>query len=164
MSKKINVGGIEAESFVDGDGIRMAVFVQGCSIHCPYCHNQSIWDHSKGTPMDIDTILKIYKQNSLLDGITITGGEPTEQAEACYELAKRIHQEGGNVWCYTGHTVEEILTGNNEFAKLLLEESDVIVDGPYIDELRDLDLAFRGSSNQRIIRKGDYNAIIHRLY
>lgn len=161
---KIRVAGIEEESFVDGEGIRMAVFVQGCSIHCPSCHNQSIWDHSKGIITDIEDILELYKRNALLDGITITGGEPTEQAEGCYYLAKKIHEEGGNVWCYTGHTLEELSSTNDEFIKKLLEESDVIVDGPYKENLRDLGLAFRGSSNQRILRKKDYNEILHNLH
>lgn len=161
---KINVAGIDEESFVDGEGIRMAVFVQGCSIHCKACHNQSIWDHSKGVLTDIENIIKLYKENRLLNGITITGGEPTEQAEGCYYLAKRIHEEGGNVWCYTGHKLEEILSGGNNYAKELMKEADVIVDGPYIDELRNLGLAFRGSSNQRILRKRDYNDILHNLH
>lgn len=161
---QINVGGIESESFVDGEGIRMAIFVQGCSIHCDNCHNRAIWDHSKGTLMNIDDIIKLYQENKLLDGITITGGEPTEQAEACYTLAKKIHFIGGNVWCYTGHRIEDIAASNNEYAKMLIKEADVIVDGPYIDKLRNLDLPFRGSSNQRIIRKDEYDAILRSLY
>lgn len=149
----IKVAGIEEESFVDGDGVRMAVFVQGCSIHCPGCHNKSIWDHSKGVITDIETIIDLYKTNKLLNGITITGGEPTEQAEGCYHLAKRIHEEGGNVWCYTGHCVEELLHSDDQMVKKLLKEVDVIVDGPYKEELRTLSLPYRGSSNQRIIRR-----------
>ena len=147
----LRIAGIERESFVDGEGIRFAVFVQGCSRHCPGCHNQITWDPYKGHVVDIEEISKEFDQNPLLNGITITGGEPFEQAKECAELAKLIKAKNKNVWCYTGFTLEELVRKKNESINELLDNTDVLVDGSYKEELRDLDLEFRGSSNQRII-------------
>jgi len=143
--------GIVQESFVDGPGIRLAVFVQGCSHHCKGCHNQHTWDASGGFVTGTDFILHEYRSNPLLSGITLTGGEPMEQPKAMLILARRVHKLGGTVWCYTGYTLEELRAKKDPAINNLLKEIDVLVDGPFILELRDLNLQWRGSSNQRII-------------
>ena len=147
----MRIAGIEKESFVDGEGIRFAVFVQGCSRHCTGCHNQITWDHSKGRDMEIEDIVKEFDKNPLLNGITITGGEPFEQAKGCAELAKMIKAKNKNVWCYTGFKLEELVRKKDPDINKLLDNVDVLVDGPYKEELRDLDIEFRGSLNQRIL-------------
>ena len=144
--------GIINDSFVDGEGIRLAVFVQGCSHHCLGCHNPKTWDYDGGYMSNTDFVIKEYKRNPLLDGITITGGEPFEQIDASYILAKAIHSLNGNVWVYTGYTLEELK--NKQNALKLLSEVDVLVDGPFILKLKDMNLKFRGSSNQRILYRG----------
>lgn len=143
--------GIIQESFVDGPGIRLAVFVQGCSHHCKGCHNQHTWDSSGGFVTGTDYILHEYRSNPLLSGITLTGGEPMEQPKAMLVLARGVHALGGNVWCYTGYTLEELRAKKDSAINNLLKEIDVLVDGPFILDLRDLNLRWRGSSNQRII-------------
>ena len=143
--------GIVQESFVDGPGIRLAVFVQGCSHHCKGCHNQHTWDSFGGFVTGTDYILHEYRSNPLLSGITLTGGEPMEQPKAMLVLAREVHALGGNVWCYTGYTLEELRAKKDSAINNLLKEIDVLVDGPFILDLRDLNLQWRGSSNQRII-------------
>ena len=143
--------GIVQESFVDGPGIRLSVFVQGCSHHCKGCHNQHTWDASGGFVTGTDFILHEYRSNPLLSGITLTGGEPMEQPKALLILARGVHELGGTVWCYTGYTLEELRAKKDPAINNLLKEIDVLVDGPFILELRDLNLQWRGSSNQRII-------------
>jgi len=143
--------GIVNESYVDGPGIRMAIFVQGCSHHCEGCHNKHTWDPNKGFLTNTEFIIHEYQSNPLLTGITLTGGEPMEQPKAMFLLARAVKKLGGNVWCYTGYTLEELKEKKNNDINKLLNEIDVLVDGPFILSLRDLDLDFRGSSNQRII-------------
>jgi len=143
----IRIAGLVPESFVDGDGIRYAVFMQGCLRHCEGCHNPETHALDGGRLVDTNDILAAIKKNPLLDGLTLTGGEPLLQIEAACELAHAVKNFGLNVWCYTGYTFEEIPAA----AERLLENVDVLVDGAFIESLRDLDLQFRGSSNQRII-------------
>lgn len=147
---KLRVAGIEPESVVDGDGIRMTIFFQGCSHHCPGCQNPSTWDPNKPVKeMTPEEIVEEYKKNPLLNGITLSGGEPYEQdVFVVDQLCKKIHELGGDVWCYTGYDIEEI--------KWTLEDVDYIVDGPFVQEERDLSLAFRGSRNQRIWKIDKY--------
>ena len=146
----IRIAGITNDSVVDGLGIRLTVFTQGCPHHCPGCHNPQSHDFEGGEVYDTDAILEMAQDNFLLDGITLSGGEPFAQAEACAEIAKGAHAIGLNVWCYTGYTYEALLNNNAAF-RSLLENIDILVDGPFILEQRTLDAKFRGSSNQRII-------------
>lgn len=143
--------GIIQESYVDGPGIRLAVFVQGCSHRCEGCHNQHTWDPTQGYLTGTDFIIHEYKSNPLLSGITLTGGEPMEQPKPMTIIAKHVHKLGGTVWCYTGYTLEELKALRNTDINNFLKEIDVLVDGPFILSLRDLSLQWRGSSNQRII-------------
>lgn len=147
---KIRIAGLVNDSIVDGPGLRLTVFTQGCPHHCPGCHNPQSHDFSGGELRDTDEILDIMRDNILLDGVTLSGGEPFAQPEACAEIAKAAHEAGLNVWCYTGYTFEELLKGCPEWLELL-KHVDVLVDGPFVMSLRTLDARFRGSSNQRIL-------------
>lgn len=146
---KLNVAGIMDESIVDGEGIRLAVFLQGCPHHCKGCQNPETWNTDKlSLLMTVDEIMKKYDGNPLLNGITFSGGEPFIQADKLIPLAEKVHRAGGNVWCYTGYTIDELRASNE--ASELLRHIDVLVDGPYIEKERDLTLKFRGSKNQHI--------------
>lgn len=147
---KIRLAGIVNDSIVDGPGLRMTIFTQGCPHHCPGCHNPQSHDFKGGEDRDTDDILKMVSENPLLDGITLSGGEPFAQPEACLELAKGAHKMGLNVWSYSGYTFEQLLE-RSDACRELLRNIDVLVDGPFKIELRTLEALFRGSSNQRIL-------------
>lgn len=149
----IRIAGVIKESIVDGPGIRFVVFTQGCPHRCPGCHNPQTHDAAGGTQMELDRILRAIDQNPLLDGLTLSGGEPFEQAGQSAKLARAAKQRGLHVICYTGYTFEylrahaDARNGWNE----LLEACDVLVDGRFEQKLKDLTLRFRGSRNQRVI-------------
>lgn len=145
----IRLAGLVNDSIVDGPGLRLAVFTQGCPHHCPHCHNPQSHDFEGGEFRSTQEILEIARDNVLLDGITLSGGEPFCQPEACTELARGAHEAGLNVWCYTGYLYETLL--ERPEWKSLLENIDVLVDGPFIWADKTLDKRFRGSANQRIL-------------
>ena len=147
---KLRIAGTVNDSIVDGPGLRYAVFTQGCPHDCPGCHNPQTHDFSGGKDIDTSEILAQIRKNPLLDGLTLTGGEPFCQCTACVALAQGAHAHGLNVWCYSGYTFEELINGKAEW-RLLLQNIDVLVDGPFLLEKRSLDCRFRGSSNQRLI-------------
>lgn len=144
---QIRIAGLVPESFVDGAGVRFAIFFQGCKRACPGCHNPQAQPLDGGTLTDTDAIIEELKNSTLANGITLTGGEPLLQLDAAIELARAAQQLGYNVWCYTGFTYENLPQG----ADRLLDYVDVLVDGEYREEERDLSLLFRGSRNQRVI-------------
>ena len=143
----IRIAGLVPESYVDGDGIRFAIFMQGCLRNCEGCHNPETHSLNGGRLMDTAEIISAIKKNPLLDGITLTGGEPFLQVDASNEIACAAKNLGLNVWCYTGFTFEEL---PREVVPLL-KNIDVLIDGEFIESQRDLELQFRGSRNQRII-------------
>ena len=147
---RIRLAGLVNDSIVDGPGLRLAVFTQGCPHHCPECHNPQSHDPEGGEWRDTEELAAMAAENILLDGITLTGGDPFVQPEACADLAQRAHNAGLNVWCYTGYVFEELLNGRPEW-RTLLENVDVLVDGPFLRAQKTLDKRFRGSANQRII-------------
>lgn len=153
MTDTIRLYGLVAESIVDGPGYRTAIFTQGCPYHCPGCHNPESQPFEGGKLWTLDEVEKQFSANPLLSGITLSGGEPTVQAEACAELAHRAHRKGLNVWTYTGSTLEKLTERAQTDAALkrLLDETDVLVDGPFILAERSLELDFYGSRNQRVI-------------
>ena len=146
---KIKLSGIVPESIVDGPGFRMAIFTQGCPHGCPGCHNPQTHDPEGGEWADTQSIIDEALDNELLDGITLSGGEPFAQPEACVEIAKACKAAGLSVWSYSGYTYE-VLLGKPEW-RALLETVDVLVDGPFILEQKSLDVKWRGSRNQRLI-------------
>ncbi len=146
----LNLAGIVEDSIVDGPGIRTTVFCQGCPHHCPGCHNPETWPFEGGTPAEPEQILEIIRSNPLCRGVTFSGGEPFAQAEAFAQLAQLLKSEGYEVASYTGYTFERLLTGTPA-QRQLLEMLDVLIDGPYLQQQRSLELSFRGSRNQRIL-------------
>ena len=150
-TKKLRLSGVVTDSIVDGKGIRMTVFVQGCPHHCPGCHNPQTHDFSAGYDETVDHLIQKFESNPLQCGVTLSGGEPFCQAEALLELANGVKALGKNVWAYSGYTFEELMSGKIPFAKELLSVCDVLVDGRFLMEQRNLTLPFRGSENQRVI-------------
>lgn len=150
---KIQLAGVVRESIVDGPGIRLTVFTQGCPHHCKGCHNPQTHDFNGGYTSDTNNILKAIKENPMLQGVTFSGGEPFMQCPPLTELAKECHKLGLNVMVYTGYTFEQLINGfeKNPQWRELLENTDILVDGPFIMEQRSLTLHFRGSKNQRIL-------------
>lgn len=145
------MSGIAGDSIVDGPGIRLTIFTQGCPHHCPGCHNPQTHDLDGGSWGDTDDIAAVMAENPLLDGITLSGGEPFLQPVPCLALAKEAHRLGLNVWAYTGYTWEELLAENDAERMAFLREIDVLMDGPFLLAERSLELRFRGSRNQRAI-------------
>lgn len=146
---KLKIAGIVDDSIVDGEGVRLTVFTQGCPHHCHGCHNPQTWNLAGGHEIDTEEVVQKLKENPLLSGVTFSGGEPFLQPAPLTEIARAAHGLGLDVWSYTGFTLEELKKRTD--AQQLLNEVDVLVDGPYVEALRDLTLQFRGSSNQRII-------------
>ncbi len=149
----MRIAGLVSDSIVDGPGIRLTVFAQGCPHHCPGCHNPNSHDPMGGSEVTVADILQKIEKNPLLDGITLSGGEPFAQAEDCAKIAAAAHQRGLNVWTYTGYIYEHLQAGEETHPgwKALLDETDVLVDGPFIQKERSLELKFCGSRNQRLI-------------
>ena len=146
----LNLSGIVSDSIVDGPGIRTCIFSQGCPHHCPGCHNPETWDFGCGTDMEEETLLEIVRSNPLCRGVTFSGGEPFAQAAGFARLARLLKEAGYEVASYTGYTFEELLTGSED-QKKLLETIDILIDGPFLMAEKSLEIAFRGSKNQRIL-------------
>lgn len=150
---ELRIAGIIKESIVDGPGIRMVVFAQGCKHSCPGCHNPETHSFDGGTLVSIDSILNMAIKNPLLDGITFSGGEPFEQAEAFAALAANAKRLGLHIMTYTGYSYEDIVKSIHEKPEWLnlLNKTDILVDGRFKLDKKNLLLKFRGSENQRII-------------
>lgn len=141
----MRVAGIQRDSITNGIGIRDVIFLQGCSHRCKGCHNPSTWDYNGGEHRFVgDIVNELSKSNN---NVTISGGEPFDQYIALVELCKQFNRQGKTIWIYTGKTVKP----TNKIYKDLAEYVDVIVDGRFVEELKDSNLLFRGSSNQRLI-------------
>ena len=153
MSDTIRLHGLVKESVVDGLGYRTAIFTQGCPHHCAGCHNPESHALDGGTEWMLDAVEERFAGNPLLEGITLSGGEPFLQAEACGELARRAHRLGLTVWTFSGYTYEELLRHAEKDANImsLLQETDVLVDGRFDMTQRSLELLYCGSKNQRLI-------------
>ena len=149
MSGQVRIAGVIRESIVDGPGIRFVVFAQGCPHHCPGCHNPATHDVKGGTLVLIDTIIAEMQKNPLLDGLTLSGGEPFAQPEGFAELARRAQDLGYHVMAYSGYTYESLVAQKAQ--RQLLEHTDLLVDGRFEISQKSLLLKFRGSKNQRII-------------
>lgn len=144
---KLRVLDIIAGTSIDGPGLRTSIYFAGCNHHCPQCHNPQSWDSNSGKEMSIDEIIDIVKAEDF--DVTFSGGDPLLQTELLLHLAHAIKNLGKTIWCYTGYTYEEIL--DSPTLSPILQYIDVLVDGRFINTLRDISLRFRGSSNQRLI-------------
>ena len=152
---KIRLAGIEYDSLVNGEGTRTVIFAQGCRHHCPGCFNPETHDFNGGELFEVEEIFNKIKDDPFLEGVTFSGGDPLEQAEAFSELAYMIKENKPelNIWCWTGYTIEQILENklHEPGIKKLLDLIDVLVDGRFEQNLFVDGLKFRGSKNQRII-------------
>lgn len=148
---RISLSGVTGDSIVDGPGLRLTIFTQGCLHHCPGCHNPQTHDPEGGSWADTEDILAAAAENPLLDGITLSGGDPFLQPVPCLALAEGAHKIGLNVWTYTGYTWEALWEENAPEKIALLKETDVLADGPFLLAERSLELRFCGSRNQRLI-------------
>jgi anaerobic ribonucleoside-triphosphate reductase activating protein len=167
----MNYANIEYNSVVDGDGIRVSLFVSGCLNHCRGCFNPDTWDFGYGkpfTPIEENEIIEASRPRYIA-GISILGGEPFElrTQEALLPFIERYTRElpGKSLWMYTGYVLEKDLTpGGRRFVPdvtpKILSAVDVLVDGPFVLEKRDLTLRFRGSSNQRVLSRADIARIL----
>lgn len=143
---------------VDGPGLRTSIYLAGCSHHCKGCHNPQSWDPQGGHDMSVDDLLLVIADNEA--PVTLSGGDPLLQAPAVLRLVERIKRElGYNIWCYTGYTWEQIVERPELLA--VMRYIDVVVDGPFVLEQRDITLRFRGSANQRIIDVPSALALLH---
>ena len=151
----MNYEKIDKCSVSNGTGIRTVLWVSGCDIHCRNCQNPQTWDFNSGIPFTEETMQEILYDLSkpYIKGLTLSGGHPLDphNAPEVLEIIKRVKMVFPNkdIWIYTGYVWEDIIKDST--LKEILKCTDVLVDGAYVDELRDISLAFRGSSNQRII-------------
>ena len=146
--KKLRILDIVEDTMVDGPGFRTSIYCAGCRHQCAGCHNPQSWAFDVGQEMTVEQIVRVIESDPYAN-VTFSGGDPMYQAAGFAELAREIHRRTNkDIWCYTGFTFESLI---NEDQRELLGELDVLVDGPFIERLRDGDLLFRGSSNQRII-------------
>lgn len=148
----MNYCGLIKNDIANGDGVRVSLFVSGCRNHCIGCHNPETWDFAYGQPFTAETEHEIIEalRPSWIQGISILGGEPCEEENerVLIPFLKRVKQESPNSdsWLFSGYTYE-MLQGEE-----ILRYVDVLVDGPFLLEQKDISLAFRGSQNQRILR------------
>ena len=150
-SAKLPLFGLVAQSITDGPGFRFTLFTQGCPHGCEGCHNPESWDRLGGTDYTLEEIVEDFEKNSFVDGVTFSGGEPFLHPKELTFLARYFKEKGKNIICYTGYLYEDLLQLKNPEVKEFLEEIDLLIDGPFILEKRDLSLSFRGSSNQRLL-------------
>ena len=141
----MRIAGIVRDSIVNGPGVRDVVFFQGCGKRCKGCHNPETWDYMGGCHRFMGDVINELAESS--NDVTISGGEPFDQIEDLVEFSRRLKAMGKSVWVYTGNVVEP----TKYLYAVLAQYVDVIVDGRFVEELKDPDLLFRGSSNQRII-------------
>lgn len=161
----MNYHKIEKTSVANGTGIRVVLWVSGCSLHCKGCHNPETWSLNSGKQFDKEAKNELFKalDKPYIQGITFSGGHPLEDgnAETIYLLIKEIKEKFStkDIWLYTGYTLEQIfpsvvtdnLDANRFYKQEIVKMCDVVVDGKYVEELRDITLRFAGSRNQRII-------------
>lgn len=151
----MNYHNIKTDDMLNGDGLRVTCWVSGCSIRCFNCYNPQTWDFNSGIPFTDDTMQEILYDLSkpYIKGLTLSGGHPLDphNAPEVLKIVKRVKMVFPNkdIWIYTGYVWEDII--KDDTLKEILKRTDVLVDGAYVDELRDISLPFRGSSNQRII-------------
>ncbi|MDE5664235.1 MAG: anaerobic ribonucleoside-triphosphate reductase activating protein [Muribaculaceae bacterium] len=142
-----NVLDIRRGTTVDGPGLRTSIYLAGCRHACPGCHNPDSWDFNAGTPMTVDEILEVVREEDF--DVTLTGGDPLMHPHTLPLLTAAIRSLGKSIWLYTGYTISQIRL--NPALRRAVADIDTIVEGPFILALRDTDLIFRGSANQRII-------------
>lgn len=144
---RYNVLSIVRGTTVDGPGFRTSIYLAGCRHACPGCHNPQSWNPSAGTPYSLDEIMAIVEEEDF--DVTVSGGDPMYNPEMTADLLRQLKICDRNIWVYTGFTWEEIVA--DQRMKRAISYADVVVDGPFVEALKDEELLFRGSGNQRII-------------
>ena len=145
---KLRVFNIIKNTKVEGPGNRYCIWVQGCSRHCRGCQAVHTWSYKGGELYDVEVILDdIFNQKDKIEGVTFLGGEPFEQAEALGIIAQKVKEKGLSVLCFTGGKLEELR--ENQINKKLLDNTDLLIDGKFIEKLTDYSRPWCGSSNQR---------------
>lgn len=156
----MHYGNIKKLDIANGDGVRVTLFVSGCRNHCKGCFQPETWDFAYGEPFTADTVETILEAlaPSYVEGLTLLGGEPfePENQRELTQLLQRVKQRypQKNVWCFSGYTLEEILSNGHPHCEVtaeMLSMIDVLVDGRFVEEQKDISLKFRGSGNQRIL-------------
>ena len=147
----IDISGYAPNSITDGPGLRFGVFCQGCNHHCPGCHNPETHEFGIGTKVDVEDIYKMIKKDPIVRGVTFSGGEPFDQAEGFYELAKLLKADGYELAAYSGYIYEQLTRNTEDYKYKLLSLLDILVDGPFVLAKRSLSAGFRGSTNQRVL-------------
>lgn len=153
----MKIAKILPNAFADGPGARTSIYFAGCSIRCKGCHNEGWWDPNTGHDMTVKEIMNYIKTESLqTKKVSILGGEPFDDYKSLRKLVHNLYYSGYEIWLYTGHTLEELLIpimacGQYSCYREILYCIDVLVDGPFIQKLKNENLKYRGSSNQRII-------------
>ncbi|MEG2351593.1 MAG: anaerobic ribonucleoside-triphosphate reductase activating protein [Bacilli bacterium] len=144
---------LQPDSIVDGKGIRAVIWTQGCIHNCLGCHNPETHDPNGGMEYDTNEIKKQLKELTFEDGITLSGGDPFNQVDACLDIAKYARTIGLSVWCYTGFTFEQLLKMANMKSNIMefLNYIDVLVDGKFEVNKKSFECKWRGSTNQRLI-------------
>lgn len=140
---------IVGNTAADGPGLRTSVYLAGCSHHCPGCHNPQSWNMLAGTVMTLTELVAEIESYGNRK-VTLTGGDPMEHNPDILHLIRHLKKKGYNVWLYTGYTLEQLQKHKGSVFEAVTREVDGLVDGPFIQELRDTSLRFRGSSNQKI--------------
>ena len=149
---EINLAGIEWESIVDGPGFRTTIFVQGCGHHCEGCHNPQTWSYEPKKLVTVDELVEeVTSKNVNVSGVTLSGGEPFDQAEALAEFVRKLKELRPffSIAAYTGYLVEELMTQPDKLE--LLKLVDILVDGPFQKDKKNATILYRGSENQRIV-------------
>lgn len=158
----MRIAGIKENDIVDGEGICVSVWFQGCPHKCKGCHNPETWNFDGGYEIDkqelIDTTLNLINKNNINRNLSLLGGEPLCEGniEVSLELASAAKQKYPSItiYCWTGYTLEEII---KKYGKNILKDIDILIDGEFELEKRDITLYLRGSTNQRVLYKGkDY--------
>lgn len=144
---------IEKHSIANGTGIRVVLWVSGCSLRCKGCQNPQTWDFNSGIPFNKNALNELYEalDKTYIQGLTLSGGNPMDNIPEILHICRTVKEKfpDKDIWLYSGYTYEQLQ--QSETAMCVLEYVDILVDGPYIEEQRDITLKFRGSKNQRLI-------------
>jgi anaerobic ribonucleoside-triphosphate reductase activating protein len=149
---RLHIAGVNYESFADADGVSCVIFFSGCHHHCNDCHSKITHDFNYGQLVTTELINEINMEidkRPFLNCLVLSGGDPMYSANEIYNLLSELHIPNNKLWCFSGFTYEEIRARSD--MNKLLRECDVLVDGKFESNKRDITLRFRGSSNQRLI-------------
>lgn len=151
MMRHVQVHKLIENTCAEGPGNRVAIWVQGCSLHCDGCYEMHLWDTNGGTSIEIEYLSETIAKCNSCEGVTILGGEPFEQAEGLSLLLKNVHEQKKNIVVFSGYTYEELRMKESVFVNEMLKYTDLLIDGRFLKEQRDFMRPLVGSINQRFI-------------